>query len=240
VSTPPVEPVPEVDDPPFIKKRRMLMYPPGCKPDWSDKPKGVIKIHIQHMPIIEHLKMSEWSLNMVRRTKTGAQIEPAVHRSLLPNQYRASVGLHLVEEQCHLCEELASRNYLDEQDKRGDRTPSIVALHMWIHHGGKWQDFNEWYLPWYEVLCPSGPQTTDYGLYNSYFSNYVTNRIWKDDDADNCFEEWPAAEMLKSQVTMDLYKSSGQVPERRKKPPAYIQTMTCLSSSTSLKRKVKQ
>jgi hypothetical protein len=240
VSTPPVEPVPAVDDPPFVKKRRMLMYPPGHKPDWCDKPKGVIKVHIQHMPIIEHLKMSEWSLNMVRRTKTGAQIEPAVHRSLLPNQYRASVGLHLVEEQCHLCEELASRNYLDDQDSRGSRIPSLVALHMWIYHGGDWMDFNQYYYPWFKDLVPDGPQVTDYASYSSYFSDYLKNKAWLTDGSLEMFEEWPAAEMLKSKVTMELYKSSGQVPQRRKKPPPYNQTMVCLSSSSSLKRKVKQ
>jgi hypothetical protein len=186
------------------------------------------------MPIIEDLVMTSFELNAVRcTTKDYHQIEPAVHRQLLPNQYRASVGLHLTEEQCHLCDELATRNYMTSE-----RTSALVALHYWVLYGGAWRDFNTWHLPWFKDLHPDGPHTTDFSHYSSYFSNYLSHKVYECDGSKQQWRTPTEEEMLAlmlSDPEMPSKMATGNFPTKPKVKIPQHQHMWCLSSS--LKRR---
>jgi hypothetical protein len=179
---------PPIDiDPPFIKRRRIAE---GPVPTWDSLP------HVKYMPVIEDLNMTSFNLNLTRCTVGNqAKIQPVKHRTTTPNQYRVMKGLHKVEEQCHLCDELALRNFLDGAKSQGDRTPALVALHIWISHGGTWNNFNDWRLPWYEKLVPY-PGFVDYKPFDAYFTQYLESEAYKTDGAFEVDEPYSDADML--------------------------------------------
>jgi hypothetical protein len=134
------------------------------------------------MPVIEDLGMSEFELKLSHCMYGDKSVlQPVRHRNLLPDQYRIHAGLHNREDKCHLCNELALRNFMDGKKSDGDRIPALVALHYWMHYGGTWRDFNEWYLPWHDVLCPKNDWSAGYDTYDGYFSDYILNKKWLTD-----------------------------------------------------------
>jgi hypothetical protein len=226
VVPPPVS-APAVDDPPFEKRRRLQE---GLVVDWNDDPFYMTKRHVKYMPIIEDLKMTKFQLRMVRCvTDSFIQEEPVVHRSMLPNQYRSSVGLHMTEEQCHLCDELSTRNYLDDDVAKGSRRSAVVALHFWIMYGGSWVDFNAWHLPWYKDLLPDGDHFPAYDRFDGYFSDYLANNKYAFDGSQDQHRPYTAKELLETD------DPAGDLLVKLRGMPPHVQTLWCRSSS--LKRK---